>query len=585
MLEGYIHRDDIQDILIRIRCKYADQRNRAGFATLLSTDPNDTCHIPDIYNLFPPRRKWCTLKREERKSRTECTSIDNNFLSLSRSIHKELCNKEKHPIWYDRLGEAIDDIYDMAFSDDLKFTSLRVVAEEKDRDEEEKTITCRPICNYKNYKERTIISLYNKAMTRLFDGYFHECSFAFRLPKKGETDKTPAHIKAVKQIVDFRRKHEGTLWVAECDLKKFYDTIDHDVIMDTLEMMLRRSVEDNKIDEKEAGVLRRVMQAYMDSYNFYESVLQYNSDQSNQVWKPIPKRSGYNIQFKWIEKDIAKQRKAGWPYRTEDHDQHYLGVPQGGALSGLIANLILNRVDEQIMPFVDKDKLIYLRFCDDMIIIGKDEHEVRNAFNVYRKAIESLHLYQHNPEGIEYPYTKNHWESKTKEPYKWDDINKDGIPWVSFVGIDVRWSGDARIRKKTIHKHMKKQESVVWDVLREIKSKAPRYDEEKTQKILQGHLDAMGVGRIRLWNYKDNPNVGSWSCAFEVIDNNRWSRYQLKNLDRHKKQVLRKFKKKIKDINFPQPIISYDSKRSWRHNPEMKGMPCSYYGQILKPWK
>lgn len=590
MIDQYLSDEKIQGVLIRIRCKMADQRHRASFAPMLCSSSVGEEYKPDIYALFPPRRKWPTLSEDERKERYECTSIDNNILCLTRKVNKENHKEGEHPDWYNNLQRAVSEIREMIQSPKLKFKSLHISAEEKERDNDKRLIVCRPICSFQDYKERAVISLLNKILTELFDSYFQECSFAFRSSEKKEKDcakdkeKTPAHIKAVQKIIDFRKLHKNTpLWVAECDLKKFYDTIDHDVIIDSLQDMLQRCVSDSKINIDESNLIENGVRAYLDCYNFYFNVLQYNTKPYNRVWKVIPRRTGFTLRFEWVEKDIDKIRDR-WPYRTGDHEQHSLGVPQGGAISGLIANLILNRIDEKIVPYVDPQNLIYLRFCDDMIIIGVEKEKVEKVFGIYQQTARELHLFQHDPDGIIYPYTKDHWSSKTKEPYRWEAMPNGGIPWVSFVGIDVRHTGQVRIRRKTIIGHVKKQEKVVWEVLRSMKNKNPRYSKEKTLRIVQGHLDAMGVGKIEYWNYKNNPNTGSWCNAFKVIDNNRWSRHQLKILDRHKQSVIHKFNKKISTMTFPKKNRHGETAHSVRFTPEMRGKPCSYFGQVLKLW-
>ncbi|MBK8362805.1 MAG: hypothetical protein IPL24_03750 [Bacteroidetes bacterium] len=55
-----------------------------------------------------------------------------------------------------------------------------------------------------------------------------------------------------------------------------------------------------------------------------------------------------------------------------------MGIPQGGALSGLIANLVLDFADRKMQSLNDS-KLLYVRFCDDMIIIHPSKKKAIEA--------------------------------------------------------------------------------------------------------------------------------------------------------------------------------------------------------------
>ncbi|MBK7506182.1 MAG: hypothetical protein IPI52_14345 [Bacteroidetes bacterium] len=88
---------------------------------------------------------------------------------------------------------------------------------------------CRPICLF-NLKDRIILSITNKYLTRLFDDHFEDCSYAFRSKKNREGTVILNHHDCIKEILDFRKRNlEKPLWVAECDMEKFYDTVNHKI--------------------------------------------------------------------------------------------------------------------------------------------------------------------------------------------------------------------------------------------------------------------------------------------------------------------------------------------------------------------
>src|SRR5205085_4021107 len=107
--------------------------------------------------------------------------------------------------------------------------------------------------------------------------------------------------------------------------------------------------------------------------------------------------------------------------------------------------------DKAITAIQEKNegKLLYLRYCDDMILISPDRAVCVAAFAAYRRALERLLLPAHPPESV-LKYSRAFWEGKSKHPYRW---SQSGAPWVQFVGYQVRYDGVVRIRQKSIRKH------------------------------------------------------------------------------------------------------------------------------------
>ena len=137
------------------------------------------------------------------------------------------------------------------------------------------------------------------------------------------------------------------------------------------------------------------------------------------------------------------------------------GVPQGGALSGLIANRYLNQAD-LLLKNID---VFYQRFCDDMIIIAKDFDNCDNAKNIYEAELKKLKLFPHKfISSDELKETINgkiklskFWDGKSKGPYKWGNVVDNAFPWIGFVGYEMDYLGNIRVRKKSLMKELSKQ--------------------------------------------------------------------------------------------------------------------------------
>src|SRR5581483_6777024 len=74
------------------------------------------------------------------------------------------------------------------------------------------------------------------------------------------------------------------------------------------------------------------------------------------------------------------------------------------------------------------------------------------AFGAYLAALKELKLPYHEPKCVVF-YNKEFWEFKSKQPYRWTGKKWFGcVPWVQFVGYQVRYDGLVRIKKKSFQK-------------------------------------------------------------------------------------------------------------------------------------
>ena len=588
-LEKYITYNAVLKLLIHYRCKEAEREQRRLVVDNLAVrDDNKEAEMPikkskeELYNMFPPRRKWVHLGNEKRKNLSQ---LDKNELNLLYTVIRERKKDDEHPEWYVRLNERIEKIIKAALNSDCLFAKPTVAVIEKKRKEEDRYIECRPICLFKTLDERVYASLYNRIYTHLFDPFFYENSIAFRVPHKG--DPQMLHLKAVKKIKDFRKAHVGDLWVAECDMKKFYDTLDHDVIKKRFNQMLRWSKQKGLINIMEARILKNVIYSYVNCFNFYHDVFIYNSKPKHPIWRNIKKCRDYKKEIKWILPDIEKLRTDGeWPYRTANHEQYQLGVPQGGALSGVIANVMMHFTDMKLSHWWCGNKdFLYLRFCDDMIMIGTEQAAVTEAFEKYGECIEKDHLYKHQPETFIGKKMSAFWDGKTREPYKWGAPAKDVMPWITFVGYDVNWEGDTRIRKSSLKKEIKKQYEKrieIEHLLDKDKGRNPQWTRQYIINSVQKRLVGMSVGRVQLWNYQNFDNYYSWAKAFTELTDNKWSRWQLRQLDKHRNLMMKRLGKFMLDLKYD--FVKPSDKRERDEALWYYGRPFSYHGQVLKNW-
>ena len=128
------------------------------------------------------------------------------------------------------VSEIKSDIHDIETSE-FKFTKPEILGIKKEKEKE--VIIYRPIALY-NFKDKIICSLTTRYLVLYFESIFNElnCSYAFRPPNsKG---KVPDHHDCIQDILNYKNSFPK-LWVSECDIQKFFDTVQHNHILEVLD--------------------------------------------------------------------------------------------------------------------------------------------------------------------------------------------------------------------------------------------------------------------------------------------------------------------------------------------------------------
>jgi hypothetical protein len=253
-----------------------------------------------------------------------------------------------------------------------------------------------------------------------------------------------------------------------------------------------------------------------------------------------------------------------------------------------VNNLLLDQADRQVLQDPEKPDpdLFYARYCDDMIIVHPDKEKCHSAFERYRTALSSLNLLPHHPLKVE-KYDKDFWDKKSKSPYKWAaKDNAAAVPWVSFLGYQLRYDGLIRIRPSSVEKELKKQVEQANNILKYVcpkqkstnsseKSYSPGTRRSKDQILYRLHqrLISMSVGRKQIGTPPDAPSVFCWCVGFKELKGRRIVCSQLKQLDRGRERQLRRVKRHLTDLDIP----SNANANSHHDRLKYRGHPFSYY--------
>ncbi len=518
-----------------------------------------------IYEMMPKRRDWISLgKRRYIKKGTlkiPKDSVKKNTDRLMITIKKDENLEGQHPLYLKKQNKFILSIQKKIINKCIHIDPPKVIPLKKKEGE------ARPLCLF-DLESNIFLQEANAFLIKTYDCLFKDCSFAFR-GRRGKV--VPNHHDTIGKILEYREKHKNeNIYVTECDLKKFFDTINHKIIEEKFETLLNNDCV--KIDPFWKNRIRKIFLEYLKCYDFQKSVLKYNPQKGYFASKGCD-----GCQFKWIDKkDLLKTY--GEKYKEEK-----IGVPQGGALSGFIANLVLDEIDTAMEKRKDSD-LLYIRYCDDMIMLHTNKDKLADALDEYKRIIEKNKLFIHEPKPIN-NYGKKFYDVKSKLPYKWGDCKskqKNTVPWISFVGYQIGFNGEVRVRKASIDKEIEKQKKVVKDSLRIIKNDINDGGEIISKnKIIRSvilRLQGMSVGHVNVYLQENNPSL-CWTNGFKALNNNPFSMTQMRCLDRNRCRQIKKFCYEIERIKSPssEEFVDKESENVSKEEIVYSGKPFSYY--------
>lgn len=574
-LEKYFSNKAIIKTLCKYRIKQAKKKHKYHLLRDVSLHPKSILFLhnkhncpPDLKELFPSRRTWLRHNVQQRSkfSNSQDLNINALYKTIITTHIRVINNNIAPPDWYIKLSSFVKNIQERVQNPDANYLQSPIIKPIKKENSKSCNI-CRPISLY-GLIDRLIIGITAKYLTDVFDPYLHDCSYAFRSAKVRDVR---THHDTITEILNYRngRRNEN-IWVAECDLKKFFDCVNQKKIILVFERFEQKVLAAGKYIDENA---KKIFLQYLLTYSFNKDVYPLNNTKYFEEFNIVDGK------FDWPFDELKSQ------FYGEEINTEVIGIPQGGALSCLIANLILHEVDEHVDGCPKDSDLLFLRFCDDMVLMHISKEKCESGLQRYSDKIKELKLLIHKPEIVKV-YGKSFWKTKSKSPYNWNNNNKDkaNVPWLAFVGYQIRYDGLIRVRKKSLIKEANKQKNEIADVLKSLDLHARSREninthsrKSKRQQIfaLENRLISMSVGRVSLFNYRSIKPGLCWTNGFKKINANFISRSQCKYLDRRRNYNLYNFKKELIHLTKDSEKPDKKSKNIYL------GHPFSYYGFLL----
>lgn len=205
-----------------------------------------------------------------------------------------------------------------------------------------------------------------------------------------------SNIQFAKEAIDFIRFSKNC-YIMVGDFKSFFDSLNHVYLKERLCNLL--NIE---------GILPD------DFYAIFKNITKYSTVRLEDIIEflglPDTQKSYQELNRRKVvmsETDFKKFKKQSFIYHRMSDEEKGLtgtshkaisrnndtkGIPQGSAISAVLANIYMLDFDKRVNDFVKQNKGLYMRYSDDFIVIlpGIEENDFTYQYETIRKYIDEI---------------------------------------------------------------------------------------------------------------------------------------------------------------------------------------------------
>ncbi len=311
-------------------------------------------------------------------------------------------------------------------------------------------------------QDRLIQQAIAQVLSKIYEPLFSENSFGFR-PLRGAQDA----IRKSKQYIN-----QGNRWVVDMDLEKFFDKVNHDILMSKLE---------KKIKDKRLLLLIR---KYLKSGILINGV-SVTSEEGTPQGGPLSPLLA-NIMLDELDKELEKRGHKFCRY-ADDNNVYVKSKRAGLRVMESMTNLIENKLklkvnkNKSAVDFVSRRKFLGFSFY-----FAKSGAEIRIHEKSIKRFKDKVKFYTNRNKGIS-------MEFRLKK------LNQIMRGWINYYGI-----ANARGKLAELDKWIRRRlRACIWKQWKKISTK-------------QRNLVKLGINRYKAWEYA-NTRKGYWRISNSPI--------------------------------------------------------------------
>ena len=303
-------------------------------------------------------------------------------------------------------------------------------------------------------QDRLIQQAIAQILSRIYEPLFSNNSFGFR-PRRGAKDA----VTKSKQYIN-----EGNRWVIDMDLEKFFDKVNHDILMGKLEKKIK--------DKRLLSLIRK----YLKSGILINGVSVTSAEGTPQGGPLSPLLA--NIMLDELDKELEKRRHKFCRYA--DDNNVYV---KSKSMIKLIENKLKLKVnkDKSAVDFVSKRKFLGFSFY-----FAKGGAEIRIHEKSIKRFKDKIKFYTNRNIGIS-------MESRLKK------LNQIMRGWINYYGI-----ANSVAKLKELDKWIRRRlRACIWKQWKKISTR-------------HRNLVKLGINKYKAWEYA-NTRKGYWRISKSPI--------------------------------------------------------------------